>query len=472
MRESKVSILAWAVAWLALAAGAGAATGGGEEILLRVKNAGSLSKLIDRYGLVLLASTPVRGDSDDDSDRNDLYRLQVPAGKTAADVLAAMASDNEVLNTEPNARAALPSLVPLDQSSVSVLNQSTVSVLNQSTVDVLNSLLNVTPTTFYGSTVTAGYVNQRAMKIINNDPAHALSTGTGVLIADIDNGVDPRHPAYQSALVPGFNFLNNSSDVSIFTGLNQSTVDVLNQSTVSVLNQSTVSVLNQSTVSVLNQSTVDVLNSLPPFFGHGTEVAGILHLVAPRSSIMPLKAFGADGTGALFDVVRALNYAVDNGARVVNMSFSCDCMSKELKNAIKYAARHGVLLVGSVGNDSAMIRLFPASYEQVMGIAATNFDDTRAAFSNYGSSVYVAAPGAGVITTFPGGRYAAVWGTSFSAPMVTGEAALLLERGDSASRVRAAIAGTAVNNNQGNTQGNTDNYLGFGRIDLLKSLSF
>jgi len=439
-----------------------------DELVVRTSSAID-SGLLARHNLSVLAV---------DGKRN-LYRLRTAPGASGAALSVALSGESSVVTAELNSRTSLPAPVKLDQSTVSVLNQSTVSVLNQravsglsqSTVSVLNALVDMRSAQFYGSTVINGYVNQPAMRVIQNDAAHRISTGIGVVIADISNGVDPNHPVLRGALMPGFNFLNNSNDISVFAGLNQSTVSVLNenanlnQSTVSVLNQSTVSVLNQSTVSVLNQSTVSVLNSLPAMFGHGTGVAGILRLVAPQAKIMPLRAFSLDGNGQMYDVIRAIYYAADQGADVINMSFSCDCDSKGLRDAIAYADRQGVAMVASVGNDSSRVPLFPAAYLAVMGVAATDFDDSRAAFSNYGSAVSVAAPGTGIITAFPGGKYAAFWGTSFSSPQVSGEAALLMQRGFRGYWVDWSILRSADNDD---TKGAG---LGYGRIDLLQALS-
>ena len=431
-----------------------------DELVVRTSSAID-SGLLARHNLSVVAV---------DGKRN-LYRLRTAPGASGAALSAALGGESSVVTAELNGRTSLPAPVKLDQSTVavlnqstvSVLNQSTVSVLNQSTVSVLNALVNFKPAQFYGSTVISGYLAQPAMRIIGNDAAHKISTGIGVVIADINNGVDPNHPALRGALMPGFNFLSNSNDVSVFAGLNQSTVSVLNENV--NLNQSTVSVLNQSTVSVLNQSTVSVLNGLPAMFGHGTGVAGILRLVAPQAKIMPLKAFGLDGNGQMFDVIRAIYYAADQGADVINMSFSCDCDSKALKDAIAYADGQGVVMVASVGNDSSRMPLFPAAYLSVLGIAATDFDDSRAAFSNYGSAVSVAAPGTGIITAFPGGKYAAFWGTSFSSPQVAGEAALLMQRGFRGYWVDWSILRSADNDD---TRGAG---LGYGRIDLLQALS-
>ena len=171
-------------------------------------------------------------------------------------------------------------------------------------------------------------------------------------------------------------------------------------------------------------------------------VAGIVHLVAPNAWILPLKAFGADGRGYRSDVIRAIYYAVRANARVLNMSFSFSTASKELSSALKYANRNDVICVGSAGNDGQEVAVYPAAYaDWVIGVASTTNSDTRSAFSNYGQpQVWMAAPGEGIVTTYPWKTYAAAWGTSFSAPFVSGAAALLLDVSASAGESDAARA--------------------------------
>src|SRR3989442_4204888 len=153
---------------------------------------------------------------------------------------------------------------------------------------------------------------------------------------------------------------------------------------------------------------------VPRTFGHGPMVAGIIHLVAPAAQIMPLKAFEADGTAHLFDILGAIYYAVDHGAKVINMSFSTEQRSAELKRAINYAASHGVVCVSSAGNNGARLLVYPAAFDNVLGVASTSNLDARSTFSNFGDQVVtLAATGERIITTYPGGHYAAAWGTSF-----------------------------------------------------------
>ena len=116
--------------------------------------------------------------------------------------------------------------------------------------------------------------------------------------------------------------------------------------------------LNQSTVAFLDQSTVAFLDGkLPAAFGHGTMVAGLVHLVAPTAKIMPLKAFRADGTSRVLDIVRAVYYAADHGATVINMSFSLSGSSPELAEALEYATSRKVICVASAGNMGKPIRM-------------------------------------------------------------------------------------------------------------------
>ena len=282
-------------------------------------------------------------------------------------------------------------------------------------------LTDKTPTSYYGTTVWHGYVVQPATQLIQNNAAHSSYSvgGAGVTVGVIDTGVDPTHPVLKLVLVPGYDFTRNQSGGSERTDVSGTAPNSSSAQATSV-NQRTVAVLDQRTVAVLD-------NQKYAAFGHGTMTAGLVHLVAPQAKIMPLKAFHADGTGYDSDILRAIYYAVKDGARVMNMSFSFTSYSPELATAIRYANSKGVISVASAGNDGLKTVTYPGGLPGVVDVASTSNEDIQSTFTNYGAPpVWLAAPGEGVVTTYPWSTYAAGWGTSFSTPLVAGTAALMM----------------------------------------------
>ena len=289
--------------------------------------------------------------------------------------------------------------------------------------DIPPALLDSEPITYYGTTVRAGYLRQPAVGILGILEAQSSYglTGNGVIVAVIDTGVDPDHPLLRGVLLPGHDFTRNRGGGSERSDVDQSTMAVLEDAQPGFVNGSTMAVLDQSTMAVLDDADYAA-------FGHGTIVAGVIHLVAPRATILPLKTFRANGTGYASDVLRAIYTAVREGAKVINMSFSFSEHSRELARTIDHASRNGVVAVGSAGNDGLYVDVYPASLPNVIGVASTTDHDTLSDFSNYGQNVaWIAAPGEAIVSTYPFGTYAAAWGTSFSAPFATGAAALLAE---------------------------------------------
>jgi subtilisin family serine protease len=301
---------------------------------------------------------------------------------------------------------------------------------------VPESLLDSTPVPYYGAPVWDGYANQPGAAMVEVQQAQAAFGVTGAgTVAMIDTGVDTQHPALVPVLVPGYNFINNTPSGSEMGDVNESTAAVLDGGSPAP------AVVNSSTIAVVNESTAAVLDGGPySAFGHGTMTAGVVHLVAPTANIMPLKAFSANGTGALSDIIRATYYAVANGGNVISMSFSFNSYSEEMARAINYANRNGVICVASAGNSGEDVTVYPAGLNHVMGVASVSDFDTRSSFSNYGPDVWVAAPGEGVISTYPYGTYSAGWGTSFSAPFVSGTAALLINVSPNINQQAAAAA--------------------------------
>lgn len=362
---------------------------------------------------------------------------------------------------------------PLDVTSFLNLLGSTVGIVDAEADQLLNlvgglnqvttppaGLSDTAPVQYSGSTVWDGYVNQPAANIVHVSAAQTTFNvmGRGI-VADIDTGVDPNHPALKSVLLPGYDFTRNQpggSEMTDYSGPPPSG---------STTNIATV---NQSTAAVLDQSTAAVLDTNPQYsaFGHGTMVMGIIHLVAPQAQLLPLKAFSSDGTGYLSNILHAVYYGVQSGTNVINMSFDLKSNSAEFNKSMDYANQNGVICASSAGNDGMQEIVYPAAYQNpldVMGVASTSDTDTRSSFSNYGNAiVWVAAPGEGVISTYPFSTYAAGWGTSFSAPFVSGAGALLLNLDPTTNESKAAAAvahAVPVGSGMGN-----------GRLDLVQAL--
>ena len=200
--------------------------------------------------------------------------------------------------------------------------------------------------------------------------------------------------------------------------------------------------------------------------GHGTHVGGIVGAVidnatgvagvAPKVKLMPLKAADCSGSFKRSDIINAIYYAADNGAKVINMSFGGPSYSSLVQSAIDYARAKGVVLFAAVGNDGNATMNYPAGYSNVIGVGATDNQDNRATFSNYNTSVDISAPGRRIYSTIPtypvaftsqgvALNYDFLSGTSMASPMAAGVAALLLtgHRTVSPATLETALAGAA-----------------------------
>src|SRR5271163_1830544 len=287
-----------------------------------------------------------------------------------------------------------------------------------------DGLFDTTLVTYYGARVWDGYVNQPANVIVNTlETQTDFDVSGSAVVAMIDTGLDPKHPALAPVVLTGYDFTRNRSGANERADLDHSTAAVLHSG-----GDGIPIYVTPWLAAVLTPAGAAALGN-PEYadFGHGTMTAGIVHMVAPTAKILPLKAFGADGTGSLSNIVRAVYYAAQHHSKVISMSFSVYDYSTELANSINYVSSKGLICVASSGNDGEEIYIYPASLSGVMGVASTSDTDTRSTFSNYGSQVvWVAAPGENIISTYPYATYSASSGTSFSAPFVSGTAALLL----------------------------------------------
>src|SRR5262249_52434792 len=163
-------------------------------------------------------------------------------------------------------------------------------------------------------------------------------------------------------------------------------------------------------------------------FGHGTHVAGIIHLVAPEARLLAVRVLDSDGRGSLLDVVEGVRWAMRHGARVINLSLGSLTRSAALQQALDEARSEGIAVVVAAGNwgDDKPAEV-PASSRCVAAIGAVDATDRPAWVSSFGDNVAVAAPGVAVRSTYPGGGYRLWSGTSMSAPFVAGTCALLAE---------------------------------------------
>ncbi|MDO8579027.1 MAG: S8 family peptidase [Dehalococcoidales bacterium] len=210
--------------------------------------------------------------------------------------------------------------------------------------------------------------------------------------------------------------------------------------------------------------------------GHGTHVAGIVAAqdnnigvvgVAPGASLYAVKVLDRRGSGYVSWIINGIDWAIDNGIRVINMSLGTTSDSQSLHVACDLAKEAGIVIVAAAGNSGDTDQdddvNYPARYSSVIAVAATDKNDVRAYWSSDGAEVAVAAPGVNINSTYKGGGYAVLSGTSMASPHVAGTAALILAANPSLSLddVKARLVATA--HDLGAT--GWDTYYGAGLID-------
>ena len=229
------------------------------------------------------------------------------------------------------------------------------------------------------------YSSQWHLPKIAAPDAWSVTSGTsGVTIASLDTGVDGTHPDLASKMVPGWNIYDNSSDTS------------------------------------------DV-------YGHGTKVAGTAAASGNNGTgvasaawyclIMPVRISAADGYASYSDIASGLTWAANHGARVANISYMITT-SSTVTSAAKYFYDHGGVVSSSAGNYATFDSKADNPY--ILTVSGSDQNDVLYSWSNTGNNVDLAAPGCVGATTIVGGGYSSACGTSFSAPIVAGVAALVL----------------------------------------------
>lgn len=240
--------------------------------------------------------------------------------------------------------------------------------------------------------------------VINKDEnlssAQSKSEGAGVTVALIDSSVDINHADLTEHLITGWDFSRDGE--LIYSG------------------------------------------AVPSSAMHGTHIAGIIAQSAPEAKIMPLKVF-EDGKAYTSDIIKAIEYAEENGADIVNCSWGNTAENPALKEAMENSNMFFVAAAGNSRVNLDQTPVYPASYglENIINVASVNQDGGMSYFSNYGESVDIAAWGRDVYSTMPNNEYGNMNGTSMSAGYVTGAAALAVANGEDIHELKSILKSRA-----------------------------
>jgi len=291
-----------------------------------------------------------------------------------------------------------------------------------------------TSSAFPDLAATGDIDTQPAVDDLQLDEVRPIASGTGVVVAVVDGGVNLTHPYFADdggQLVSVWDYVDDDADaVDVPGGANS---------------------------------------------GHGTFVAGIIHLVAPEADLYVYRVLDSTGCGDGFTIATAVLRAIEDGCQVINLSLGMSGMHDGLDDALKLARDRDVLVVTAAGNDSTdapSIFPFPASREYCIAVAALDSLRLKADFSNYGVKVDVCAPGTRVYAPYLETLYAWWDGTSFSTPFVTGLAALLKQTYPLASwdDLNSSIRSSATNVDALNPT--YVGLLGAGQVNPLSALGY
>lgn len=306
---------------------------------------------------------------------------------------------------------------------------------------------------------------ERAWNLTRGDPS--------VLLAVIDTGIDYKHPDLKKAIWinPGEDLNHNGQvDSSDFNGID----DDHNGFVDDIQGWDFVDAPNYPDAGDYRNRD----NNPADENGHGTAVAGIIAAtadngigvagVAPNCRVMNLRAGTSRGLLEEDDVAAAVMYAVENGARVINMSFGDVAVTAFLRDVLQFAYENNVLGVASSGNSGNSVMHYPSGLPQTLSVGASTKYDARAGFSTYGISLDLVAPGERIFTTLRNNSYSDVSGTSAAAPFVTGSAGLVLSLHPdfSAEMLKHVLISTCDDLGQAGW----DSTFGAGRLNAFRAL--
>ncbi len=315
----------------------------------------------------------------------------------------------------------------------------------------------------YASTGSWGqsYADLYGLTAIGTTQAWDLSQGNGVVVAVVDTGVDYNHPDIAA------NIWTNPHEIA-GNGIDDDGNGFVDD------------VRGWDFVGASSGSPVEDNDPIDGN-GHGTHVAGTVAAVgdnnlgvvgvAWRAKVMAVKGLDDAGQGNDSELARAIIYAADNGADVINMSFGGEGESETIAEAVRYAHGLGVVLVAAAGNSSDDAANFaPANVPEALTVSALSPWGERASFSNYGSKVELAAPGVDILSLKVGtADYARMEGTSMAAPHVSGVAALVISRHPSLTneQVRQVLRSSAADLLQSGRDPDT----GCGRVSAEQAMA-
>ncbi|MDQ4491597.1 S8 family serine peptidase [Sinomonas sp. ASV486] len=265
-------------------------------------------------------------------------------------------------------------------------------------------------------TVPAGS-ELRLVAALSSNPAVEYAEPDAIATAVTNDQYFPRQYALQNT---GQSFTNTAGTITVAGGTPHADVDAVDAWTVTTGVGTKVAVLDTGVAGdnpdiapkVVKQANFSTSSTTDDLYGHGTHVAGIVAAIAdntigvagvcPGCVILNGKVLDDSGSGSSSAIARGIDWAVANGAKVINMSLAMRFSSLTLETAVNNAWNHGVVIVAAAGNSGSQAKMYPAAYTNVIAVAATDNNDAKASFSTYGAKwVDLAAPGVSVYSTFP-----------------------------------------------------------------------